>query len=91
MGPALVVELVLLDTTPFESTPTMVKVYEFAGVTPFGVVVEVLALFPHAGTSSIAPLTTIIASRPSAFLDLFPPAAAPNPTSPRIGSEIQNP
>lgn len=58
------------------------------GVTPFGVVVEVPLLLPQAGIRKSAPLITNRASRPHAFLDLFPPTAAPKPTSASIGKGI---
>ena len=83
VGPVFV-ELTLLETTPFESTPTMVNVYEFAGVIPFGVEVRFVVL-PHAGISRTDALTTKIASKPEAFRARFPPVAAPTPTSPSSG------
>ena len=58
------------------------------GVTPFGVVVEVAVLLPHAGIRQSAPLITKRASNPHAFLDRFPPAAAPKPTSASMGTGI---
>jgi hypothetical protein len=89
VGPVVVV-LVLLETTPFESTPTMVNVYELAGVTPFGVVVDV-PLFAHPGTRMKAPESTKSASMPHALLARFPLTAAPKPTSPSNGKENQKP
>jgi len=83
-----VVELVLLEMTPSLSTPVTVKVYVLLGVTPFGVVVPVLVL-PHAGIRNNAPLITNKASRPHAFLDRFPPTAAPRPASASMGKGIQ--
>jgi len=78
-GPALV-EVVLLDTTPFESTPIIVKEYVLGGVTPFGVVVEVV-LVAHPGTRIRAPLSTSRVQSIHAFLARFPgtPATAMNP------------
>jgi len=89
VGPA-VVELVLLETTPAESTPTIVNVYVFAGVTPFGVVVEVV-LLPQPGAIRNVPHSTTNASRPHAFRERFPANTLPMPTSPRIGSESHRP
>jgi hypothetical protein len=88
-GP-LLEELVLLEATPSESTPTIVNVYVLAGVTPFGVVVDVL-LFPHPGTRMKAPQSTNNASTPQAFLEPLPLAAAPMPTSPSSGTVSHTP
>src|SRR6266568_4601040 len=84
VGLVVVVEPVLLEITPLASTPVTVKVYVLLGVTPFGVVVEVVVL-PQAGVNASAPLITKSASRPHAFLARFPPAAAPNPASASMG------
>ena len=85
VGPAPFVP-VLLDTTPSESTPTIVNVYVLAGVVPLGVVVETLLLvLPHAGSRSSDPLTTNKASSPHAFRERFPPAATPRQMKPTIG------
>ena len=89
VGPEVVVELVLLDTTPLESTPTIVNVYVFAGVTPFGVVVE-LVLFPHPGTRMIDPQSITSASIAHAFPARLRPKAAPTRVNPKIGSKSQN-
>ena len=89
MGPVLV-ELTLLETTPFESTPTMVNVYEFAGVIPFGCETR-FVVFPQAGISRKHALTTKIASNPKAFRARFPPVAAPTPTSPSSGIGSHSP
>lgn len=89
VGP-LVLVVVLLETTPLESTPAIVNEYVLAGVTPFGVVVDVL-LFAHPGIRMKAPLSTITASIPQAPLSRFPLAAAPKPTSPISGKENQKP
>ncbi len=80
-------EVVLLEMFPSISTPTMVNVYVLAGVTPLGVVVDVL-LLPHAGISTSAPLTMKSASNPQAFLVRFPPTAAPRPARANMGSGI---
>lgn len=64
----LVVEVVLLETTPFESTPMIVNVYVLAGVIPFGVVVDVV-LFAHPGIRMKAPQSTKSASTPHALLE----------------------
>ena len=89
VGPVVVV-LVLLETTPFESTPTIVNVYVLAGVTPFGVVVDGL-LLPHPGMRMKAPQSTKSARMPHALLPGFPLIAAPKPTSPKSGKENQRP
>lgn len=89
VGPAVVV-LLLLETTPLESTPTIVKEYVLAGVIPFGVVVDVL-LFAHPGTRMKAPPSTRTASMLQAPLKRFPLAAAPKPTSPISGKQNQRP
>lgn len=83
VGTELVV-LELLEITPLPSTPMMVNVYVFAGVTPFGVLVEVL-LLPHAGNRRSVPLRTKRASSPKAFVDRLPPAAL-NPIRARAGT-----
>jgi hypothetical protein len=79
---ALVLVPVLLETTPFASTPMIVNEYVFAGVTPFGVVVEVV-LFPHPGTRTRAPVSRRIVKNPHAFLARGPraPPIATNPSS----------
>ncbi len=87
VGLVLVVP-VLLEITPFVSTPVTVKVYVLLGVTPFGVVVEVVLLLPQAGIRKSAPLITKSASSPHAFRDFFPPATAPKPTSASRGNGI---
>ena len=76
LGPLLVVvvEVVLLETTPLESTPTMVNVYVFAGVTPLGVVVVVLA-FPHPGVKTKTPHSISNASLPHYRSRLIPELA----------------
>src|SRR5580765_1066819 len=89
VGP-LVVVLVLLETTPLESTPTIVNVYVLAGVTPFGVVVDVV-LVAHPRISRKAPQITKSASTPHALFERFPPAAAPMPAIPSSGNENQRP
>ena len=89
VGPAVVV-LLLLETTPLESTPTIVNVYVLAGVIPFGVVVDVV-LVAHPGIRMKAPQITKRASTPHARLERFPLAAAPKPTSPSSGNENQRP
>jgi hypothetical protein len=89
VGP-LVLVVVLLETTPLESTPTIVNEYVLAGVIPFGVVVDVV-LFAHPGIRMKAPQSTITASTPQAPLKRFPLAAAPTPTSPISGKENQKP
>jgi hypothetical protein len=77
-------EPALLEMLPALSTPEIVNEYELLGVTPFGVYFcgEVL---PHAGISKSVPLSTKRPTSPQAFLDRFPPAAAPRPTSASIG------
>jgi hypothetical protein len=67
LGPALVLVPVLLETTPFASTPIIVNEYVFAGVIPFGVVVEVV-LVPHPGTRTRVPVSTRIVRNPQVFL-----------------------
>ena len=89
VGP-LVVVLMLLEATPLESTPTIVNEYVLAGVIPFGVVVDVV-LVAHPGIRLKAPPSTITASMPQAPLRRFPLLAAPMPTSPISGKEIQKP
>src|SRR5579864_4961032 len=89
VGP-LVVVLILLEATPLESTPTIVNEYVLAGVIPFGVVVDVV-LVAHPGIRMMAPPSTITASMPQAPLRRLPLAAAPKPTSPISGKEIQKP
>ena len=89
VGPVVVV-LALLETTPLESTPTIVNVYVLAGVTPFGVVVDVV-LFAHPGIRVKAPQSTKSASMPHALLPRFPLTAVPKPTSPISGKENQKP
>jgi hypothetical protein len=89
VGP-LVLVVVLLETTPLESTPTIVNEYVLAGVTPFGVVVDVV-LFAHPGVRMKAPPSTNTASMLQTPLKRFPLAAAPKPTSPISGKENQNP
>ena len=89
VGPVVVV-LVLLETTPLESTPAITNVYVLAGVTPFGVVEEVV-LFPHPGIRMKVPQSTNSASTPHALLERFPLAAAPRPTTPSSGNENQSP
>jgi hypothetical protein len=80
----VLVEVALLETTPFSSTPDTVKVYVPFGVTPFGVAVAVPVLL-QAGSRINVPLITKRASSPQAFRDRFPPAAAPRPTSASMG------
>ena len=89
VGPVVVV-LLLLETTPLESTPTIVNEYVLAGVIPFGVVVDAV-LFAHPGIRMKAPPSTRTASMPQAPLKRFPLAAAPKPTSPISGKENQRP
>jgi hypothetical protein len=89
VGP-LVLVVVLLETTPLESTPTTVNEYVLAGVIPFGVVVDVV-LFAHPGIRTKAPPSTNTASMPHAPLKRFPLAAAPKPTNPISGKENQKP
>ncbi len=89
VGPALVVELVLLDTTPFESTPMIVNEYVLAGVTPLGVVV-VGVLVAHPGTSISAALRIRSAVSSQAFLVLLL-VEGPNPIRPSKGSEHHKP
>jgi hypothetical protein len=89
VGP-VVVMLLLLETTPLESTPTIVNVYVLAGVIPFGVVVDVV-LFAHPGIRMKAPPSTKSASMPHAPLGRFPLTAAPKPTSPISGKVNQKP
>ncbi len=55
---------------------------------PFGVLVVVVPELPHAGIRNSAPLMTKRASRAQAFLDRFPPMAAPKPASANIGKGI---
>jgi hypothetical protein len=78
----------LLETVLSASTPTMVKVYVFAGVIPFGVVVVGVVVFVQAGSNRNAPLTTKRASNPHAFRDRFPPTA-PKPATTSIGKGSQ--
>src|SRR5579864_8664472 len=80
----------LLEATPLESTPVIVNEYVLAGVIPFGVVVDVV-LVAQPGIRMMAPPSTITASMPQAPLRRFPLAAAPMPTSPISGKEIQKP
>jgi len=89
VGPALVLVPVLLETTPFASTPMIVKEYVFAGVIPFGVVVEVV-LVPHPGTRTRTPVRTRIVRNPQVFLGpgLLPLAIAMNPSN---GNASHNP
>lgn len=89
VGP-LVLVVVLLETTPLESTPTIVNEYVLAGVTPFGVVVDVV-LVAHPGIRMKAPPSTITANMPQGPLRRFPLAAAPMATSPISGKENQKP
>jgi len=79
----------LLDTTPFASTPEIVKLYVLLGVTPFGVEVLFVVL-PHAGISRSEPLSTKRPSSHHALRVCFPPAAAPTPTRASIGKGSQN-
>ena len=76
---------VLLEITPFESIPTIVNVYVFAGVTPFGVVVLVPVVPPQEGSSRNAALATNTASTPNAFRGRLPPNAVPIPAKPSSG------
>jgi hypothetical protein len=62
-----------------------------AGVTPFGVVVDVPLLFAHPGIRMKAPPSTKRLSTPQALLERFPPAAAPKAMIPSNGNEIQRP
>jgi hypothetical protein len=85
VGPVLVP--VLLEATPLESTPTMVKVYALAGVIPFGVQVLLVVLLQEGVSIKPAP-TTKIATSHHAFRERFPPAAPPNPKSVSMGNPI---
>jgi hypothetical protein len=92
LGPVLVVvEVVLLETTPLESTPAMVNVYVLAGVTPLGVVVEFGLVFPQPGVRTNVPHNTNNAITIHAPRMRFPPAAVPKATRPSRGSESQSP
>jgi hypothetical protein len=83
-------EVELLEIVLSASTPIMVKVYVFAGVIPFGVVVVGVVVFVHAGSKRNAPLTTKSASNPHAFRARFPPTAAPKPASASMGKGSQS-
>ena len=91
-APLVAVEL--LETTPFESTPIIVKLYVFAGVVPLGAVVDEVHAFvvvlPQPGSIRIAPLRTNRATNPQIFRFLFSPVVAPRPTNPKIGIDSQN-
>jgi hypothetical protein len=89
LGPVLVVvEVVLLETTPLESTPAMVNVYVLAGVTPLGVVVEFGLVFPQPGVRTNVPHNTNNAITVHAPRTRFP---LPKATKPSRGKESQSP
>ena len=83
------VEVVLLDTTPFESTPIIVKEYVLAGVIPFGVVV-VVVLVAQPGTRISAALSTSRVESVHALLARLPPTPA-TATTPNSGNVSHKP
>src|ERR1051326_1824545 len=80
VGPALVVEPVLLEATPLASTPTSGKVWVVAGAIPSGGRVVGVVL-PHAGSKSTEPLRINRARSPQALLAFLPLRAAPRLTT----------
>jgi len=88
VGPA-VVEVVLLDTTPLESTPIIVNEYVLAGVIPFGVVVEGV-LLPHPGIRIKAALNKSSVQRAHALLARLP-RTLPAATNPNRGNDSHKP